>query len=422
MAVVIGKGLRIGTASVSVGVGQGLRVGPAIGMGASAYLGQVATKTWVPNETNTSNKQLMARSPHFARDDITSLQILLPNWYWDRQGTRTEKGSGGSITYTASIEYPAGTFTQVKFSEAASGIAANGGNLLSDAVLVSIPAGALFWVRTFQSSAVGIIFHGSFIVGSNNMSLRDTVNGGEMAYAASGLSDQTMGGTITSNPGSPSPFFTPLAIIAQTQKPSVFIMGDSIAWGAFDLFDASGDLGSVARSIGGNLAYINAGCYGDEASLAKANYSKRAALIQYCSHVVCELGINDLSAGAGNKSAATLKSDLGVLYGFAGGKPVYQTTITPRSSSSNSWATTAGQTLDANAAQFTAFNDDVRTTPAPLTGYFDISDAVSSARNSNFWKVTGVSFGYTTDGTHPNQAANLLIKDSGVLNPAVFAR
>src|ERR1017187_6734104 len=77
--------------------------------GATVYTGQVATRTFVPQFIDTTNKQFNSRSFHIARDTITALQIAVPNWY---VGSGTETSIAQTATITASIEYPAATFTQ----------------------------------------------------------------------------------------------------------------------------------------------------------------------------------------------------------------------------------------------------------------------------------------------------------------------
>jgi hypothetical protein len=90
-------------------------------------------------------------------------------------------------------------------------------------------------------------------------------------------------------------------------------------------------------------------------------------------------------------------------------------TIEPNSSSTDDFETLSGQVVAGTSAQRTLFNDMVR---AGITErYFDIADAVESRRNSGKWKVTGEPFAYVADGVHANQAGNLLIRDSGVIDP-----
>jgi hypothetical protein len=84
------------------------------------YTGQLATRSFVPQINSTSNKQMMSRSRHISRTTITSLAIVVANWYVSHS-TLIEVANGGPATITASVEYPAGTFTQIKFGGSASG-------------------------------------------------------------------------------------------------------------------------------------------------------------------------------------------------------------------------------------------------------------------------------------------------------------
>jgi lysophospholipase L1-like esterase len=79
------------------------------------------------------------------------------------------------------------------------------------------------------------------------------------------------------------------------------------------------------------------------------------------------------------------------------GLPVFQNTITPSTTSTDSWATTGNQTPESSNAVRVQVNDWIRTVPSPLSGYFEIADLAETARNSGIWKA-----GYTSDGLHPN--------------------
>lgn len=49
---------------------------------------------------------------------------------------------------------------------------------------------------------------------------------------------------------------------------------------------------------------------------------------------------------------------------------------------------------------------------------FEIADVVETARDSGIWLAPG----YTPDGVHDTNTANLAIQASGNINPAVFVR
>jgi len=96
----------------------------------SLYLGQVATRARIPQAVSGANSQMNSASAHIARDDITAIQVGFVNWY-QPVGSSGETDGGTLDTFTASVEYPLGTFTQLQFSGAA-----NGG-LAVDARLIS---------------------------------------------------------------------------------------------------------------------------------------------------------------------------------------------------------------------------------------------------------------------------------------------
>lgn len=381
-------------------------------MALAPYTGLVATRCLAPISLNTTNKQLMARSPHYSRTAITSLQIVIPNWYVNPSSTHAEIGSGADATVTASIEYPAGVYTQVLFSGVAAGTVTNGSQLLSDAVAVTIPTNTLFWVRIFwEGGAGGVLTIPHDLTGGSNP-------GSGLEVAVSGLTDKTMSGTVTAADNE----FSPVAIIGTTTQPSFVIVGDSIGLGDSSretVGDASGDFGVVARGIGPSYAYASYCQNGDQAEDIVASHTNRAALFAYASHLACEYGSNDLYTNSA--SVATVQGLLQTIWGYMTAlgpeKKVYQTTITPRTTSSDSWATTENQAQVSGTinGRRTTLNDWIRGVPSGAHGYFDIADALETSRNSGIWKVTGVANAYTADGIHPNTTGSILIRDSGVI-------
>lgn len=390
---------------------------------ACKYLGVVATNGRTPSNVGGGNKQMMSRSDHIKRSNSPDIGIVLPAWYWARTGSLNEPGAGGDIVYTASIEYPVGVFTQLLFGGLAGGTATNGNNLVSDLLTLAIPLGAMFWVRVFGDASAGlgaIVYNGGHGAGISSVSVCNTVNGQALTQGASGLTDQTMGGTVVQSGAAPRSSFAPLAIIGTTAEASVFLAGDSRCYGACDTPDATGDMGEIARSVGASLAYVNAGSFGDRVLTASTSgrYAKRGALSVYCSHVAVEYPINDITNGA---SAATALAGVQTLMGqLAAGRPYFPSTVSPVASSSNSFIDNAGQTPHANSAVIAAYNDLVRATPAGAAGYFEVADAVEDGRNSGKWKTDGTTFKYTVDGTHEGAFGMQAIKLAGSINPAVF--
>lgn len=410
-----------------MGIGIGIGIGVGKGMGKKGlpplYLGQVATGCGICTANSTTNKWANSRTPHMFREDQTSFQIVLPAWYWARTGTKVETSVIGSITYTASIEYPAGTFTQVKFSGANSGVATGAANLVSDPINLAIPKDTRFWVRSYAVATHSIVFAQATV--STNWQTADAANGAALEYGTtSAITDKTMGGTITPNLATnDAPITLPLAIIAQTRKPSILIVSDSKDAGFGDTFDANGFMGYMTKVLGLSYGFINAGSPGDTISEFLASGAKRTALQQYCSHVVFGTAINSLRSGTGqNKTAAAVLAEQQTAFALFAGKKIFTKTTEPSATSSNSFTTTANQTLNSNAVEIAAFNDAIRAGVPGAQGYFEIADQIESARNSGKWKVDGTNFKYTADGLHPSVFAHALIAASGAIDPARFVR
>ena len=127
------------------------------------YEGLVATRArMMGSPPSVGNHQIMMRSAHFATETLTSIRIVFSNFYnANRNGGSPilDSGRGAAASITASVEYPAGTFTQVKFDGLATGSIPNANVLFSDYMTVSIPSGAQFWVRLFTNNPAGIIFN-----------------------------------------------------------------------------------------------------------------------------------------------------------------------------------------------------------------------------------------------------------------------
>jgi len=227
--------------------------------------------------------------------------------------------------------------------------------------------------------------------------------------------------------------YCPAAIMGETVTPvpTVAQIGDSIAASQAD----AADLGFILRALNGNFGHVNLAQQGETTGmfLAVGEGGGRAFPLAHVSHAITEYGVNDIFNNA--RTLANWQSDsLALWTGLAQrGIKVFQTTITPKSTSTDSWATTANQTAAAQTGIRNSANDWIRAgapiDPAtkaavaigtagallagsaghPLTGYFEVADTVESARNSGLWKVTGAANYATSDGTHPSSAAHTLM-------------
>lgn len=382
---------------------------PTTGGGGSTrqpYTGAVATRGIIPTDiyTNSTPYPQNSRSYHWARDDIQSLQV---GWaHWAATGNVGEIVPASSMTMTASIEFPAGTFTQLKWNTSPTVSVAPGTTVFTDPCSVVIPRGAKFYVRTFKTAASWAI------INPNNdfATLMDLSGGDAVSYTGS---DLTMGGTLTD--GGANSLDCPCAIIGTTTRPSLGLIGDSRVHGYRDVVNANlGDMGQHARPLGKEFAYINLAIGNDTTTNfttgGGVNSARRRALLQYCSHIVSDFGIVDIFDLS--LTGAQVIAVLQTLYGMTGiaGKPILQSTLLPVSTSTDNWATTVNQTTTNNPQRVTV-NAWIASLPSPLVAVFDVNPSCETAPNSGIWKAPG----YTIDGVHPQALGyNAIIEYGGV--------
>lgn len=290
---------------------------------------------------------------------VTRVRAYFPNW----MATPTSEQDGyNPITVRAAVEYPAGTYTALTFGGASSAtVPASGtGNLAEsdEAVLATpIPAGALYWVRTWVSAAAGGRWPQGYVI------LASGASGlGEAADFSTGV-DRTTGGTIVNATATATRRgYGPIAVKATafdgTPVAKAFAaVGDSIVMGAADVGDAAaaahGNMGYFAKAAAGRYPVVNLGIAGTSAvANLPAAFARRAAALAKIgvTHVFCDWGVNDLSAG---RSAAQIQADIAAIArGFKSAVPgaiVTWTTITPRTTSTDGFRTATAQSVHSNS-------------------------------------------------------------------------
>jgi hypothetical protein len=369
----------------------------------SSFLGQVATRSFTPHSQST-DLQGMCRTAHVARTAITSLQVLYPAWYVP---TTAEVASTQNITYKVGLEYPAGTVTPIQWAASNTKVATAGSDTgLSDALSISIPSGARFWLRVYATVSSGGVVRTELSAGSP----KDTGNGEACAFGAS-TTDKAHVNTAITDTGESAAIY-PLAIVATTTKPSFFLVGGSRTIGQAGTPDANGDTGEFARSIGPSYPYINTGAPGlDIVEWINSN-TRQLALSAYCSHIYNGLGFNDITTD----TVAQFQGNIATLWKFFPSKPIIQGTISPFTTSSDSWATLGNQTLDASSTRISSVNTWLRTLPSPIAALVDIASTTESGSTGK-WN----SPGYTADGVHPTDAGYTATVTAGVIVPDTLA-
>lgn len=379
----------------------------------ASYLGQVATRSYPANSPSGVDINAMSRTAHVAAVAITSLQVKFPAWY----SGGTDTLITGGLTYTASIEYPAGTFTQVTWASSAS-VATTGGvsvdTGLSDAATVSIPKGSVFWVRNFCKTTGGTTTGIPFSAFVN--SPRWVAQGEACNNSGSVLTDQTMSGTVTDTGN--GFYIFPLCIVAQTTAATFLVIGDSRSLGTTSATntgpDANGCQGQITPSIGAANGWINMSVGGSEATQYTTGGTYRTAMQQYCSHVVNGYGINDITTVGAGRPAARVQGDLFIAGKRFPGKTLFLCTISPRTMSTDGWITTTNQTPDANFAVRDTVNAWAKTVPFPYRAAIDINAQTSVL--TDLWPAPGA----TGDGLHGSSQAYTGIVSSGIINPATM--
>lgn len=393
---------------------QGASIILPVPASSGTYLGQIATGALVCYNFTTSSHQQMTRTGHYARDNITSLQVAFPNWYVAIAASGAETALGtATATIEAAIEYPIGVFNRVTFS--------NGqitGNIpaltttLSDPISITIPSGALFFVRNFYTNTDGLVTCSSGM--------------GSQSNEGNALSNLVVtAGAIANN----NFCYPPCAIVAQTTKSSIGLVGDSRLVGSGETFNALFYYrGHVQRIIGPTHAYMCVASFSDQLQWAVASYTQRNLLLQYVSHIVCDYGYNDMQTG-GQTPANTL-SKLQTLYGFSNivGKKIWQMTLEPGATSTDAFITEANQTPVTSNANRISFNASLRAGIASVQGIIDWTGPVEeSFTTSGVWQAptgTGTpvpTSAITTDGVHLNTFGCLRVQSIGPQIPT-FSR
>lgn len=368
-------------------------------------LGQYTPTTSNGSDT-TSNSRLATWNE--SRAVVTKLRIIYPNW---EMGNGAEEACPNAITITGSFEYPAGNFNQVTWSSATS-TSLSSGNLFSDIITLSVPWAIddQAWVRTFISVTGGQ----SWCTGNQ----QNTATG-EAVDSGIGLSDKTMGGTITNNASVSG--YGPAAVVgvawAGTPLPfALAVIGDSNTTG--DSQDDRGNNQAFGRAAGWDnlvskgkkVPFLNLGEGGQSGSNNStfASAANRIDLMQKAgiTHSFVLYGSNDLVAGATSSQVEGSLTSIMDMLKFAGPLSVL-TTLPPRSTSTDGWITVTNQTAISsgwvgNPPPYATVNSFIKSKPSPMFDFVDAAAGVESSPNSGLWSAGGGSTTsrLTTDGAH----------------------
>lgn len=367
------------------------------------FIGQVATRCYCPATIDANALTWMARTFHFLRSfgGVTAIKVAFPNWYVvNNASSGPETGSGGTSTIKAGLEYPAGTFRQFLFGGATSKTVVTKATLWTDWLPVGIPDGAKFFIRHQRANPTAVVFNDDTFGSHVDVAQGDAVE--------QTSTDKTISGTVTD--GGNGIAMYPAAIIARTSSGSIFLPGDSRIAGLTDTtVGTSGDQGEIARTIGPKFAYINCGVAGTSitdwvtGTALSSGAALRKALSQYCTTVIGNYGINDITFDG--TSSATMQARVASLAAIFAPKPYYHCTLPPITT--GAWTNPAGsdQTLGTNNTVRAAFNTALRAMSIPGVAGFNEIASIMESGSTGKWNAPG----FTTDGIHETTTALLTI-------------
>jgi lysophospholipase L1-like esterase len=366
----------------------------------TATLRQVSNRVAIFTQKSATQTQSGWRAWQINYVAVTSIRVAIAAWYVPSKAGET--CLGGPVSVRISVEYPLGVFTP------------DYSNIIADCatgyvdVPVAIPAYAEYRINgDFYMSAGGTVPSNGW---SDNC---DRGNGDEYQVGPSGYG-HTRDSVVLGTGGVGC--VLPQAVLGLSDKGVWVAVGDSLTAGVNDdVPDPSGGRGLFGRALAKRGPYVNYGVPGDMAALFSQSNSRRLALIRDvgATHAILQLGINDIYSGYRTDKnliadRATIRSKL-----ISMGLKVYDTTITPATSSTDNWQTAINQAplgpTTSNPYRV-AFNTTVRTgalLAQGSSGTLDIARYVETSPTNNAGPVLNGSVfipGYVgySDGLHIN--------------------
>jgi lysophospholipase L1-like esterase len=392
-----------------------------------------------PNATSTTGTSEMIFKVGVTASNVTAEWI---HWY---TATLLDTDPSGSISFNASLKVVSstnpgttvGTIYRMTFGGRTTATLDPGGRSQADLLGVSVAQGDVVAIRTYLSSGTAY-------------PVRPTYG----TYTSQGgfvTGDLTAPGSAAITPTTGN-YFGPSNLLGYPQNgrsaKSVVLLGDSIAAAigedALLTQPALGLGGFGVRALYGVGGLLDIAQSGDTASsfLTTNGSFHRLTIAGKCNTAIIEYGTNDIANGA---AATALQANLlGIAQNLRrlGIAKVFLVTISPRTTSTDNWATLVNQTPLTTEPQRIAHNAWVRagcpingatlapvavgTSGAllagsfghPVTGFFDTAGQTESSFNSGLWApalrtTTGSITASQTTITAPSANFNSAIQENG---------
>lgn len=275
--------------------------------------------------------------------------------------------------------------------------------------LAEFPANELFWMRTG-----GVVASGDTWSFSSLVSNPSGTSVGRSSHSATSQVSAT--GAMTTPPGGNGGIVgpSPTAVIgtwAGTPDISLYVDGDSIVARQNDSADngVSGG-GFITRGIrsvdGRSIPQVKVARGSVQAAHWNNGNTVRQYLMQFCTHYICNFGINDLVTGA-YTAAQTLANKQAIWAAFRslakGPKYIIDVPVGPYTTSTDGYVTVANQTpvsgYETGGTKRSALNNSVLALVGEATGPDEIIDVNldwADGTATDKWIASG-----TVDGVHP---------------------
>lgn len=395
-----GMGLRLGLGlTAGAGAGGG---GPVLRI--AATLGRISGANADGGNDGTNTQQVTRTVHRTGKYPVKDMRLVVANFKLLGVSPFGEAGVGNAITYQTAIEY-GGANTFATWDGTSSKSVPDKSMSTSD-IIRDMDAAQMFYVRNYLVVASA----------ANKWPRAQTVTQNSQ-YAKKGtnlLATFQATGAISGTPqDGPNP---PIALLGLVDRASIAVVytGDSIADNTGDLttIDVDGTVGFIGRGLvnvnGFNLPHSKLSRSG-ETQFALADPTKNAlrlSLFQYATHFIDEAGTNDITNG---RTFAQIQADCLTVWSnarAAGIQKIYRTTIIPRTTSTDSWATTTNQTPIANFA-VGGIRDQLnawfvtKLADGTIDGIIDVNADCADVTATDRWRVNLGAGNNTADGTHP---------------------
>lgn len=349
---------------------------------------------------------------------VSALEAEFANWFVDGYGgpgqTYAELGSGGPANWTASVEYPAGTFTQFKTAGNSATLTLADGAQGTMYANVAIPAGDEAKIHFFQAqTGSGFVVHAGGVTNSGTAGTTTTSTNVKdtLRASATAITDATMTGNWAAAGGNNASGNAcgPIRIAGLTSKPSVLILGTSIDHGEGGTELTVYNSGLAGQQLSdASLGFSNGGIRGDSVNTFLASNAKRVALGNsgYYTHILFGGPVNDILLTS--QTAAQIYANIRSQWALFPGKKLMQQTMTPLATAAD------GQTPIARAQVWRDLNALIRSNTDGVI-VFDVAVATEAAGGppeTCRWITTTSSL----DGTHPNNSGYDINRASGSID------